>query len=251
QAWAAQQRSTDRLSEPVDRLARHDHVEPADLGFVLLRLAVRDLGSPGMLRRDMLVRYRRVPDPVFPAGRDLRFVVPADAFAHTNPAAVVRLHATLASDKPLPHWLAFDGVAGVLRGQPPKDFRGVLQIHITARDNQGLQASTKFNMAFGDPYSVEMPPETITQTQIQAPAASFHPGTGKLHLADLGVDVAVAAGLRTTALRRPKEEGLPRDRGAAGFADQLRRAQARGGARTDDNLLWALRGERAEGPWGA
>jgi len=72
--------------------------------------------------------------------------VPEDAFAHTDPSAVVRLEARLADGSPLPAWLKFDAVRGTFHGVPPQDVRGSLEIEVIARDDQGREARSRFEM---------------------------------------------------------------------------------------------------------
>ncbi|HYG55686.1 MAG TPA: VCBS domain-containing protein, partial [Burkholderiales bacterium] len=70
--------------------------------------------------------------------------VPEDAFAHTDPAAVVHLDARLANGQPLPAWLRFEGLRGTFSGQPPQGLEGTLHIEVVARDTDGREARTQF-----------------------------------------------------------------------------------------------------------
>jgi hypothetical protein len=72
------------------------------------------------------------------------FKVPRDAFAHTDPSAVVRLQATLADGTPLPPWLTFDPIGGVLTGNPPNGEPVTIEVKITARDDAGREANVIF-----------------------------------------------------------------------------------------------------------
>jgi hypothetical protein len=76
--------------------------------------------------------------------------VPEDAFAHTDPAAVVQLEARLADGRPLPAWLKFDGVRGTFRGVPPDGLSGALEIEVVARDLEGREARTRFVLLVED-----------------------------------------------------------------------------------------------------
>ena len=78
------------------------------------------------------------------------FRVPADAFAHTNPSAVVLLDARLENGAPLPSWLSFDGVSGQFSGTPPEGMRGEIAIEVTAKDNEGREARASFRLVVGD-----------------------------------------------------------------------------------------------------
>jgi hypothetical protein len=66
--------------------------------------------------------------------------VPADAFAHTDPKALVHLEARLEDGLPLPGWLRFEGVRGVFTAIPPAGAEERLDIEIVARDTEGREA---------------------------------------------------------------------------------------------------------------
>jgi hypothetical protein len=97
---------------------------------------------------EVLVAYIPIRDVVHTTADGLEFQVPADAFVHSNPRALVRLHAVLADGRPLPSWLHLDGVTGRLAGTPPRDFAGTLEIRVIARDDHGLQAETRLRVTF-------------------------------------------------------------------------------------------------------
>src|SRR6185503_10614814 len=98
---------------------------------------------------DQLYVYQGVRDtqPLSSAGYEVQ--VPRDAFAHTNPSAVVRLEATQADGRPLPSWLSFDGQSGLLTGTPPSVQAAGVEIKITARDDAGREASVSFRLQLG------------------------------------------------------------------------------------------------------
>lgn len=79
----------------------------------------------------------------------LSFVVPADAFAHTDQNAVVVLRSALANGDPLPAWLHFDSKTARFEGTPPAGLRGELVIRIQARDAQGREAEVTFTIKVG------------------------------------------------------------------------------------------------------
>jgi hypothetical protein len=126
-------------------LARLETGEP---GFEVARLSPEQLAMAPGRSGELLVPYVPIRDQRHLAGRPLDFRVPGDAFAHTNPHAVVRLSATLASGEPLPSWLAFDRVGGRFSGTPPDDFGGTLDVRIVARDDHGLEAVTHVKLSF-------------------------------------------------------------------------------------------------------
>jgi VCBS repeat-containing protein len=76
----------------------------------------------------------------------VKFSVPADAFAHSNPFASVKLHAQLANGQKLPDWLVFDTVTGTFVGEPPEgDFEDV-EVKVVAIDEGGREAVAVFKI---------------------------------------------------------------------------------------------------------
>jgi hypothetical protein len=126
-------------------LARLETGEP---GFEVALLSPEQLAAAAGRNGDLLVPYVPIRDQRHASGQPLDFRVPGDAFAHTDPHAVVRLSATLASGEPLPAWLAFDRVGGRFSGTPPDDFSGTLDVRIVARDDHGLEAQTHVKLSF-------------------------------------------------------------------------------------------------------
>jgi hypothetical protein len=118
----------------------------SDRGFPVARLsqdiAMRVAGWDG---RASLFIYKGIQE----AYGDVQYVVPKDAFAHTDPGAIVRLQAHSADGGPLPSWLEFDSVSGILRGIPPAGVNGFLDILLIARDDEGRQASIEFRLQLG------------------------------------------------------------------------------------------------------
>jgi len=144
--------------------------------------------------------------------------VPRDAFAHTDPSAVVRLEARLADGRPLPEWLRFDGVRGVFSDMPPQDAQGLYEIEVLARDTAGREARTRFALL-------------VEELRVR------RAGEGEAADAVLGLDVdkkeAEKARLenRPTDARpakgpMPAEPRLPARDAAASFSEQLRAARA-------------------------
>ncbi len=97
-----------------------------------------------------LLVFRGMPDQFVEGGRDGSFTVPWDAFVHTERGAQVQLQATLANGGKLPDWLRFDARSGVFVAVPAPDSRGELPIRLTARDQQGREASVLFRFRVGD-----------------------------------------------------------------------------------------------------
>jgi VCBS repeat-containing protein len=96
-----------------------------------------------------LVLFQGVPDQFAEAGSHLSLTVPADAFAHTQPQAVVRLTATLQDGKPLPAWVQFNGQTGQFVGDVPKGLKGELKIKLIARDLGGREVTALFRINVG------------------------------------------------------------------------------------------------------
>jgi hypothetical protein len=106
--------------------------------------AVRALLSDGDVQARLFV-YEGIHD----AEGEVEFRIPRDAFAHTDPMAVVRLEARLADGEPLPQWLSFDPVSGTFRGTSPEGAPAVLEIALTARDQEGRVATIDFELEMG------------------------------------------------------------------------------------------------------
>jgi hypothetical protein len=81
------------------------------------------------------------------------FNLPADAFAHSNADATLSLAAKLTNGDPLPGWVQFNAQAGTFQVTPPPGFSGELEISVSARDDQGREATAtfKFNVGQGSP----------------------------------------------------------------------------------------------------
>jgi hypothetical protein len=145
--------------------------------------------------------------------------VPADAFAHTDPTAIVYLQARLANGAPLPGWLEFDGLRGLFSGTPPEGLEGNLEIEIVARDNEGREARTRFTL------------------EIEALRAG--PAAAALALG-LDVDKDEAEKARLEAARQAKDG---REAGKAGTATAAVRPQ-KPGASTFSDQVSAARTQR-------
>jgi hypothetical protein len=90
--------------------------------------------------------YQGVQNPQSATPKILDVQIPMEAFAHTNPSAVVRLEASLADGTALPSWISFDPNSGSLHGVPPSaDAAATVEIKITARDDAGRVAEVIFH----------------------------------------------------------------------------------------------------------
>jgi hypothetical protein len=143
--------------------------------------------------------------------------VPINAFAHTDPSAVVTLEARLADGSPLPGWLRFDGLRGMFSGTPPEGADETLEVEVVARDTDGREARTRF---------------TLEIEAIRNPAAAAALALG------LDVDKEEAEKARLEAVRQAAEAKAagkagtatagvrPANPGAATFSDQVSAAKA-------------------------
>lgn len=100
------------------------------------RVVVVESSRPG------LSVYQPVADQIFPSNRTATFSIPSDTFAHTAPDAVLRLEARLSNGRGLPAWIQFDARTGTFTVTPPAGFAGELELRVTARDQDGREAST-------------------------------------------------------------------------------------------------------------
>ena len=112
------------------------------------------------------------------------FQVPREAFAHTDPSAVVKLEANQVDGLPLPPWLQFNGVTGQFQGTPPAGVSGALELEITAKDADGREASLTFKLQLGlpaselpQPASLPAKPADGTRSEFMGAAASDFLGT--------------------------------------------------------------------------
>lgn len=124
--------------------AWEDRVLTSGGGF---RIAV--LRAPSSIAGDALVLGAGIRDTEVPSGTRVFVGIPPDAFVHTNPDAQITLSARQASGAALPDWLRFDPRAGTFEGTPPPGFKGVLQIRVVARDNQGREVVSVFKINIG------------------------------------------------------------------------------------------------------
>ncbi|MGE0873404.1 MAG: Ig-like domain-containing protein, partial [Burkholderiales bacterium] len=130
---------------------------PAGSGFPLIRVSPSDPRvvqalDGGLLDKGghRLFAFSAAEGLQLQLGREGFAQVPSDAFAHTDPAAIVILDARMANGAPLPAWLSFDGVKGVFSGVPPAGTGGTLEIEIVARDEDGRIARAVITLVTGE-----------------------------------------------------------------------------------------------------
>ena len=196
---------------PVARL------RPGEAGI----MRVSDLDDLGRFSADgqRLFVYRGIPDMQLVGGGDGSLTVPQDAFAHTDPHAIVILEARLANGAPLPSWLSFDGARGEFAGTPPEGLQGSTEVEVIARDTEGREAHAFFAL------------------QVETLRAA---GGGERAGAALGLDVdkQEAEKARAEAAREAAQapaapaKGVPdaprpHKQGAASFSEQVSAAKAK------------------------
>jgi hypothetical protein len=104
----------------------------------------RDGGDGLMINRGINDQTVRV------VSGEIEIAVPDDAFAHTNPNAVVVLSARLANGDPLPDWLVFDPATGkfILHAAPGE--RKAVEVRVEARDGANNAVFTTFRIQVGE-----------------------------------------------------------------------------------------------------
>jgi hypothetical protein len=148
------------------------------------RVAVIEAPQP------VLVLFRGITDQFVEGNRLATFNLPADAFAHTRPEAVLSLDAKLSDGRPLPGWMRFDAQAGSFAVVPPPGFVGTLEIRVTARDNGGREAAAlfKFNVGQGElapqpaPAPAPEPPRPQSRSGLSEQLRLAHTRSGGLGL---------------------------------------------------------------------
>jgi hypothetical protein len=105
--------------------------------------------AAGAAAGDGLVILHGMGDQAVQASGDGEFVVPADAFAHADPTAAIRLSAQQADGQPLPAWLAFDARTGRFVAHAPRGVDGEVAVRLVARDARGHEVSTVFKIRIG------------------------------------------------------------------------------------------------------
>jgi hypothetical protein len=94
--------------------------------------------------------FSGITDQFIEGNKPSVFSLPADAFVHTKPDAVITITAKLANGDDLPPWVQFDARSGSFTVDPPAGFNDELQIKVTARDNEGREAVSMFKFTVGE-----------------------------------------------------------------------------------------------------
>ncbi|RXN90332.1 hypothetical protein C7R54_12510 [Achromobacter aloeverae] len=136
----------DRLTSLIEAMRDQGRAEPGAMthgdGFHVVIVPA----SPGF--QGLMLYQGIAARSVLLSGRS-EFDIPADAFAHTDPNATVRLSAGLSDGRPLPAWLRFDGRLGRFVVQAPSGMTGDIAIRVIARDGAGKEAATVFHLRLG------------------------------------------------------------------------------------------------------
>jgi len=184
------------------------NVERLSLADALRVPSVADSGF--VIGGHRLFVYQGIPDMQLLPDATGSVRVPQDAFAHTDPAAIVRLEARLTNGLPLPSWLKFDAASGSFNGVPPEGVTGVLDIEVIARDTAGREAHSRFSLEIGDLQVGEALPDL-----------------------PLGLDVdgkerekARLEAAKQAARAKAGADAKPGKQPTASFSDQLRTARA-------------------------
>ncbi|HYF17631.1 MAG TPA: Ig-like domain-containing protein, partial [Ramlibacter sp.] len=235
-------------------------LDSTDRGFPVARVSSVEL--LGVTRptagTHALVPFQPIREVRLSGPQTFDYRIPSDAFAHTNPGAVVRLQASLANGDPLPAWLTFDPVAGRFSGTPPSEFAGVLDIRVVARDAQGLEAASRFSVTLDrstaapaerpglQPTEVRTPEGERVQEPAQEPVPS---GETEGETGDAQPDDKPAAQPERQGKADANADRLKVKRAAPSFADQLRSVREGGPGKASHDLLaraFAARGEQQD-----
>jgi hypothetical protein len=154
--------------------------------------------------------YQGIPDMQLLPDATGSVRVPQDAFAHTDPAAIVRLEARLANGLPLPSWLKFDAASGTFRGVPPEGLTGLLDIEVIARDTEGREAHSRFSLEVGDLQTGQVLPDLPLGLDVDAKER----------------EKARLEAAKQAAKAKAGADAKPGKQPAASFSDQLRTARA-------------------------
>ncbi|MEY2994921.1 MAG: hypothetical protein RL357_1856, partial [Pseudomonadota bacterium] len=127
---------------------------PADPPIPLGQVLTSDSGRPFIVSETAppgLSLYQGITDQFVQSTTGATEIsIPFDAFIHTDKNAVIKLTAKQADDSNLPSWVEFDPAAGTFTVKPPADFKGKLDLKVIARDDNGNEAVSIFQMFIGE-----------------------------------------------------------------------------------------------------
>ena len=200
-----------------------DDAGAAVRGFQVARVSGEELqrvsGSDGQAASEQRLF---VFQGVLVATGDALFQVPTDAFGHTDPSAIVQLEARNADGTPLPPWLQFDALTGIFRGTPPGGVRTLLEIVLTARDEEGREANLAFTLELGVKPSEAEPAKADVVVPAAGPRAAVDASD---EVADEEADGGSSDSIQVGE-KGKVEKAKPAKSGAAPFGEQVRAAKA-------------------------
>jgi hypothetical protein len=156
------------------------------------------------------------------AAAAFEYTIPRDAFADTDPSAVVRLEAFSAGREPLPSWLQFDSISGTFRGLPPEG-RATIEVLVVARDDEGREASIVFRLRIGET-AVEREP-AVQKPSADADSPDRRPDAGDKRASEDGTERQVADRAGEGGREGSILGKQPVKRGALPFSEQIRAAK--------------------------
>jgi hypothetical protein len=161
--------------------------------------------SGGGTRTAALILNRGMPNvDIRDASQSAEFVVPRDAFAHGRPDATVALQASMANGATLPTWVEFDPLTGKFKVNPPANFKGVIELKVTAVDNQGVQVESKFSIKVGagkEPLSLKLKGKPSLTRQLADAGKAM-----RLEEQDMALKRLRSGGLHMAAFSAPLRE---------------------------------------------
>jgi len=201
---------------------------PADLaGFQLERMPLAEAmrvnalsDSSFVIGGQVLFVYHGIPDMQLLTDGSGFIRIPQDAFAHTDATAIVHLEARFANGLPLPSWLKFEGTGGTFRGVPPEGLLGFLDIEVIARDTDGREAHTRFNLELADLQTAEGRPADLPDLSLGLDVDGKEREKARREAAGRAVEA------RQPVQPKAGADGKPGKQPAASFTDQLRGAKA-------------------------
>ncbi len=122
---------------------------PSDQGFRVELISQTVLGDRGGELESLTGARLFVLEGVADVQADKQYQIPAEAFAHTDASAQIRLEARQSNGAPLPGWLQFNQTNGTFSGTPPDGVSAAVEVQVLAHDSQSREASVIFKLELG------------------------------------------------------------------------------------------------------
>ena len=138
-------------------------VGPLRTGILAESIAVSRNSATGTILNDDLPNHppvlnQPIADQAAVEGRAFHFTFSAETFQDPDAGDSLTFAATLTDGKPLPAWLTFTGSTRTFEGTPQWGDRGSLDVLVTATDQGGLSADTRFAITVApDPHRWQNP----------------------------------------------------------------------------------------------